>query len=169
MLKTLMGLDDDDELSMKIILANNPRHNKIGRQLWAIFNFGEGFKGVMRFNPESNHGDHTRTLGGFEKACVLKQGVWPGPSPQGEQSWRFRWRGADFGTGVKDSTGDQATSRMIFKAGEDGKPILEAVFTYKFQMASFRGVKAAMPSVRYNGSEGSVTHEWLSYKSRQLY
>jgi hypothetical protein len=86
-LTRMLDLEDSDPQTMIIKLANNPRHSKIGRQLWASFNFGNGhLAGTMRFCPpvESPLRENL-DMRGFEKACVLEKGEWVGPPPNGMQ------------------------------------------------------------------------------------
>jgi hypothetical protein len=104
-LNKMLGLDDSASHLMIIRLANDPRHTKVGRQYWATFEFGNGcLIGNMRFCPhmDSSIRDDIE-VEDFEKACVLKNGEWVGPPPNGIQKWNLRWRGVDPDTGVVEA------------------------------------------------------------------
>jgi hypothetical protein len=160
MLKSRFNLDDNGSSSMKFILTNDAQS---GRQLWATYKFGDALEGVMRFNPECNHGDHTRELEGFEKACVLREGVWPGPSPRGQDKWRFRFRGVDGRTKRNERTGDMSTSFLTFTVDKDGRLKFMGSITYEFQPLIIYGVKDAEDSTHESQSavsQGALERSW---------
>jgi hypothetical protein len=55
----------------------------------------------------------------FEEGCVLKPGVWAGPSPRGIQVWNFRWRAEYEGDGVVEAS-DERETQIEFSEDEDG-------------------------------------------------
>jgi hypothetical protein len=80
----------EDSFKLSLFLANNPRNTKIGRQLWAEYTLGSKYifgsvAGYIRFCPvRPPLKEQHRSLASFEEACVLKEGVWAGPSPRGQ-------------------------------------------------------------------------------------
>jgi hypothetical protein len=165
----VLDLEEPATLAMTIHLANNPRHTKEGRQLWATFDFGDGaLAGNMRFCPhvESNEREDV-DMKDFEKACVLKRGQWVGPHPNRLQKWNLRWRGLDMDTGVVEQGSDQYQTEIEFKKGDDGKLTLSGVMVFQFQPMVFRGVKIKEGKPP-KGNEMTVDRHWLRYKSRYL-
>ncbi|KAI9052894.1 hypothetical protein LZ554_003166 [Drepanopeziza brunnea f. sp. 'monogermtubi'] len=140
-------------------MANNPRHNKIGRQLWADFRLGHRVYGVMRFCPRPNSEEEQRItlpVKEFEKACVLESGCWPGPSPDGTGEWHMRWRGV---YKSREISRDEADCRVSFKKDDDGKVKMRGVIELDSLMFPWTAERrfAAMPPAR---SEPSVTRTW---------
>ena len=168
-LTKMLDLDDSATLMMTIHLANNPRHTKVGRQYWATFDFGEGsFAGNMRFCPHMDSSIRDDIdMADFEKACMLKNGLWVGPPPNGLQKWNLRWRGVDLDTGVVEGSSDQYQTDIEFKKDGDGNLMLSAVFVFRFQPLLLRGVKTgeAQPP---RGNDTSVARQWLRYKPRYI-
>jgi hypothetical protein len=165
----ILELDDSASQKMTIHLANNPRHTKDGRQYWATFDFGNGcLTGNMRFCPHVDLSIRDDIdLEDFEKACVLRNGEWVGPSPTGVQKWNLRWRGVDVDTGVVEGSGDQHQTDIEFKRGEDEKLTLSAVFVFRFQQVELRGVKAS-EAKPLPGNGPAVARTWLRYKPKHI-
>jgi hypothetical protein len=155
---------------MTIHLANNPRHTKVGRQYWATFDLGDGsFVGNMRFCPHMDSSIRDDVdMEDFEKACVLKRGVWVGPPPNGMQKWNLRWRGVDRESGVVEGCCcDQYQTDIEFEKGEDGKLTFKAVIVFRFQPMILEGEKTGEVQPP-GGSDMSISRQWLLYKSRYI-
>jgi hypothetical protein len=127
---------------MVIRLANNLNYTKDGRPYWATFEFGNGcLAGNMRFCPymDSRIRDNIK-VEEVEETCVLKNGEWVGPPPNGIQKWNLRWRGVDPDTGVAVGTTDQYQTDITFEK-DDGKLTLTVVFVFHSKIVVFHGVK----------------------------
>lgn len=165
-----LKLQNSDSMIMSIHLANNPRHTKVGRQYWATLNFGDrSFVGNMRFCPhvDSSIRDDV-DIEDFEKACVLKKGVWVGPPPDGMQKWNLRWRGVDLNTGdVEGCQSDQFQTDIEFGKGDDGNLTLTAVIVFRYQLMVLRGVKTGEVKPQ-GGNSVSIVRQWLRYKARYV-
>jgi hypothetical protein len=165
----VLDLEEPATLAMTIRLANNPRHTKEGRQLWATFDFGDGaLAGNIRFCPdvESNEREGV-DIKDFEKACVLKRGQWVGPRPNGLPKWNLRWRGIDVDSGVVEQGSDQYQTEIEFEKGGDGKLTLVGVLVFQFQPIVFRGIKIKEGKPP-KGNDTTVDRRWLQYKPRYL-
>ena len=62
-------------LKMKIVLANYSLHTRVGRQYFALMDFGSKITGCMRCSPSC---DSLRSV----TAGVLEPGLWAGKSPE---------------------------------------------------------------------------------------
>ena len=166
-LSEILELDVSSSLKMTIRLANNPRHTKDGRQYWATFDFGNGcFIGNMRFCPHVDSSTRDDIdVKDFEKACVLRNGEWVGPPPNGIQKWNLRWRGVDADTGAVERSSDQYQTDIEFKKDEDRELTLSAVFVLHYQPVVLRGVKTGEADPP-RGNELTVARQWLRYKPR---
>ncbi|KAJ5042223.1 uncharacterized protein L3040_004777 [Drepanopeziza brunnea f. sp. 'multigermtubi'] len=162
-LRSHLGISDKDGnrgcMYITVKMANNPRHHKIGRQLWADFRLGPRVCGVMRFCPRPNSEEEQRItlpLKEFEKACVLESACWPGPSPEGKGEWYMRWRGV---YKSREISRDQADYRVSFKKDDDGKVKMRGVIELDSLMFPWTAERlfAAMPPAR---NEPSVTKTW---------
>lgn len=132
------------QMTMTILLANDPKNKKIGRQLWATFEFGPKVSGCMRFCPLPQNSRKADNVAKFEKLCVLKKGVWPGDSisqpGKSFQKWGFRWRALDKGgKGFRNS--DYMEDYFEFSREKDGILKLEGTFCINYQMSTWKAVK----------------------------
>jgi hypothetical protein len=108
-----------EDITLEVKLSNNNSH-KVKRQLLATVRFGDTIKGVMRFCPMNK--PQPRSVKDFEAACMLEDGVWPGP---GQQEWFMRWRGEEADEDNPDEWEtrkyDDSQQEVTFEVGEDGK------------------------------------------------
>ena len=164
MLAEQLELDSADALTMRIILSNNPYHSKIGRQLWAMFNFGDKVVGCMRLCPAKREVVEGPTLEKFEKSCVLKDGEWVGaPKDGGHLRWALRWRAEDQQTGKKEFCSDDVQTEIVFEKGEDGMLMLKGCMFLRFVGVGFEGRKTGD---EVKSANTTVARTWLRYKVR---
>ena len=157
-----------DTMFINIFLANNPNHIKVGRQLWATFNFENALEGCMRFfpatmKPKDGFLDMCQeySLPRLEKACVLKNGVWPGPSPKGKPRWFMAWRGVKKDSDIKLSC-DWLQSELMFELGDNGQLMMRGQFIINsLEWGTFRGVKVS-EEVQPEGSGPTLVTRWES-------
>ncbi|KAI1457812.1 hypothetical protein F4805DRAFT_427427 [Annulohypoxylon moriforme] len=116
-----LGLSAGEPVSMvmTVLMDNNAKHQKAGRQLWAQLE-ANGILALARFRPVKNTLDDS--LDTFEKRCVLKPGVWVGPEPQGTQRWEMRWRGFS-DTNLETMAEDEAGTEVLFMKDDQGKQV----------------------------------------------
>jgi hypothetical protein len=158
-------LDDLTPMFMNIKVANNPRHNKIGRQLWATFEFGHVMKGCMRFCPALPSDAAHDSVSEFEKACVLQGGAWPGAKPNGHKKWNMRWRGTDSNKG-HSCLCDEYETQVTFKEGTDGGLSMEGVMIIECQPTVLKAVKIReLKSSEAGGS--TVKNTWRLFMGRK--
>jgi hypothetical protein len=162
MLAAVLGGQDMQSMSIQIMMANNPRHNKIGRQLWATFKFGGKLEGCMRFVPHVEEGARYWQLKDFEKACPLKDGSWPGPAPNGQREWLLRWRGMNPKTHEMSPCCDSYQTVVSFEINEQRQLTMKGVMTCNFQPTTFYATKVDewVPS---GGRDPTVATTWASY------
>jgi hypothetical protein len=126
---------------MSLFLANNPRNTKIDRQLWAHYTF-RSLVGYIRFcparpPPKKQH----HSFDSFGKACVLKEGVWAGPGPRGQQKWNLRMRGLDIDFGYVTSYSEGFQSEISFSQGNDGRLEMTDIVIFEDQLMDFTATK----------------------------
>ncbi|KAI1661819.1 hypothetical protein F4813DRAFT_385490 [Daldinia decipiens] len=148
-------------MTMTVQMDNNAKHQKAGRQLWATIEVGDSLA-LARFRPSPTpNGLLEDSLEVFEKACVLKPGVWVGPKPQGTQNWEMRWRGfsdASLQTMAEDAIG----SEVIFTKDDQGKLIFRGKMIVKDESFLVVGTCVA-PTEERRPSAPTVNTEWAKY------
>lgn len=158
-----LDLDTKYPMEMEILVANNHLHTKIGRQLWAQFDFKQkgiislnNLRGTLRFCPFSA-GEAIETLKQFENACILKSGVWPGPLPSGEDKWYVRCR-------EKKAFEGSDKHQTQFKFGmEKGHLTLKGIMFYDNEPYPVEAVKVR--NTEPKATQGvSVTTAWAGSK-----
>ncbi|KAG4223155.1 hypothetical protein PC116_g28374 [Phytophthora cactorum] len=148
-------------MTMTVQMDNNSKHQKAGRQLWAIIEAGD-LLALARFRPNPTPNNLSEDpVEVFEKACVLKPGVWVGPNSQGIRHWEMRWRGfsdASLQTMAEDHTG----SEVMFTKDDQGKLIFRGKMIVKD--GSFLVVgKWVAPTEERRPSAPTVNTEWAKY------
>jgi hypothetical protein len=140
-----LNIGADAPLTMTIHISNHAQQEKIGRQLWATFQFGPNLSGCMRFCPLPENSRKADTCARFEKQCVLKKGIWPGHvnSAKGKsfQKWGHRWRARNSETGEDHRCSDTVEHMFEFKREDHGRLTLRGVFGAIWQMCSWSAVK----------------------------
>ena len=136
-------------------MSNNLAQKKIGRQLWAAFQFGSKVSGVMRFCPLPKNSRPASTCEKFEKLCVLKKGIWPGDvaSKEGKsfQKWGLRWRARKEGSpGDSYRYSDTIECMLEFKKDEDATLKIDGTMVALSVLCGWEGVKVA---------DGELAHE----------
>ncbi|KAI2785098.1 hypothetical protein F4815DRAFT_440331 [Daldinia loculata] len=148
-------------MTMTVQMDNNAKHQKAGRQLWAIIEAGD-LLALARFRPSPTPNSLLEdSLEVFEKACVLKPGVWVGPKAQGTQNWEMRWRGfsdASLQTMAEDAIG----SEVIFTKDDQGKLIFRGKMIVKDESFLVVGTWVA-PTEERRPSAPTVNTEWAKY------
>ncbi|KAI8962829.1 hypothetical protein F5Y11DRAFT_178771 [Daldinia sp. FL1419] len=148
-------------MTMTVQMDNNSKRQKAGRQLWAIIEAGD-ILALARFRPIPTPNSLSRVpLEVFEKACVLKPGVWVGPKPQGTQSWEMRWRGfsdANAKTMVEDDMG----SEVMFTKDDQGNLVFRGEMLVKHESFLVVGTWVA-PTEERRPSAPTVSTEWSKY------
>lgn len=148
-------------MTMTVQMDNNAKHQKAGRQLWAIIEAGD-LLALARFRPCPTPNSLLEdSLEVFEKACVLKPGVWVGPKAQGTQNWEMRWRGfsdASLQTMAEDAIG----SEVIFTKDDQGKLIFRGKMIVKDESFLVVGTWVA-PTEERRPSAPTVNTEWAKY------
>jgi len=83
------------------------------------------------------------SLEGFEKECVLKGGVWPGPGPQplGVPVWNIRWKGFNQNTTEWSHRSDGFQTTITFKKDDDGKLTMRGEFMCGLKHVVLEAVK----------------------------
>jgi hypothetical protein len=164
-----LNIGADVPLTMTIHMSNHAQQKKIGRQLWATFQFGPSLSGCMRFCPLPENSRTADTCAIFEKQCVLKKGIWPGhvnpAKGKSFQKWGHRWRARNSETGEDHRCSDTVEHMFEFKREDDGTLKLSGVFGAIWQMCLWSAVKiedAGQASV----SDADVEKVWKSYSSR---
>lgn len=118
------------------------------RQYWAKFRFGQMWSGIMRLCPRPalkvrvDSGEDI-SVKDFEKACILEEGVNPGPPPHGVNEWYIKWRGPlDFQYETEnDRPTDDGTTSFSVRKGEDGTLTLNGVMCKGVNVNFFSGVR----------------------------
>ncbi|KAH7355168.1 hypothetical protein BKA65DRAFT_497810 [Rhexocercosporidium sp. MPI-PUGE-AT-0058] len=153
---------DENEMEMNFTMANNPLHSKVGRQLWARFRFGPEVYGVMRFCPAPPlEGDESTPLPlkEFEKACVLDSGCWPGASPEGRDTWNFRWRGVVHG---EEKSGHKVDGQISLNKDQNGKISMRGYFNVKYAKIQWTAEKVLCVSPP-KGNAQTINKIWDEY------
>jgi hypothetical protein len=163
-----LKIGSDAPLTMTIHMSNHAKQKKIGRQLWATFQFGPNLSGCMRFCPLPENSRPADTCAIFEKQCVLKKGIWPGHvnSAKGKsfQKWGHRWRARNSETGDEHGCSDTVEHMLEFRR-DDGTLKLGGVFGAIWMLCSWSAVKIE-DAVQANVSDADVEKVWKSYSSR---
>jgi hypothetical protein len=161
--RSSIGVPKDTQLTMSIFLANNPRHTKIRRQYWAIFKFGDGIEGCMRFCMLNDEGSKW-TAKEFDEACMLDDDDWVGPSPQGSPKMGYRWRVKNCDTGYQPRwyISEFQHESVEFEMGDDGKLSFTAIMTVGFSPRILHGVKTGELEPRKSNA-ATVKTAWNSY------
>jgi hypothetical protein len=159
----------DVPLTMTIHMSNHAKQKKIGRQLWATFQFGPNISGCMRFCPLLENRWTADACAIFEKQCVLKKGIWPGHvnSAKGKsfQKWGHRWRARNSKNGDAYGGSDTVEHMFEFEREDDGTLKLSGVFGAIWRMCLWSAVKIE-DAVQASVSDADVEKVWKSYSSR---
>jgi hypothetical protein len=166
LIKAINSDYEDDETktgTMRVHISNNPRHFKVGRQLWATFDFSNDVTGTLRFCPIlPSLEEGPDSVKQFENACVLPSGCWPGASPKGQEKWYLRWRGINGGFRDQIEGVDKNQTQAKFEKGKDGHLHMKAVMIYNDQPYAVGATKVR------NGEPPkgncTVTSSWASGK-----
>ncbi|KAE9371371.1 hypothetical protein N431DRAFT_483923 [Stipitochalara longipes BDJ] len=162
MLASALGFDKKKSWKMHFQVSNNPLHTRVGRQLWARLSFGD-LRGYMRFCPmKGDLEDGPETVKGFEEACVLPTGCWPGPSPKGQQKWLLRWRGEGTDYGTAEGS-DEQQNDCIFEKAKDGTLNFTGVMFYDGQPLLLKA-KQVEEAPLEKGNSVTITTCWNSLK-----
>jgi hypothetical protein len=157
---------------LTLFLANNYCHSKIGRQLWAEFEFGEN-KSLLRFRP-SPSGDggldddrpvfeEACTMEAFEKGCKLDEGVWPGPS---QRKWNIRMRGINYESTFMTHFGEGIETTVVFSQLDDGRLSMSAELLFQNYFRTFKATKVAEVAAP-GRNDLTIRTRWERYKPRQ--
>ncbi|KAI0115435.1 hypothetical protein F4814DRAFT_419510 [Daldinia grandis] len=147
--------------TMTVQMDNNAKHQKAGRQLWAVIEAGD-LLALARFRPSPALNSLLEdSLEVFEKACVLKSGVWVGPKPLGAQKWEMRWRGFS-DAGSQTMAEDAIGSEVMFTKDDQGKLIFRGKMIVEDESFLVVGTWVA-PTEERRPSAPTVNTEWSRY------
>lgn len=155
------------KMVITVQMANNPRHVKTGRQLWATFKFGDALEGCMRFHPAvldpegMSKNDEPPSV--FEQSCTLKNNAWPGLSPHGIPKWSMRYRARELDTGDLAGLTDCWQTQVLFEQGDDGIWRMGGPFMVGCDSLHSQAVRTGDVSPK-RGSEKTVIGYWDAYK-----
>ena len=158
-----IGVPKDTQLTMSIFLANNPRHTKIKRQYWAIFKFGKGIEGCMRFCLPKEGGSKWSAKE-FDEACMLNDDDWVGPAPQGSPDLAYRWKVKNCDTGYQPLwyIEEFQHASLTFEEADDGQLSFTAVMTVGYSPRILKGVRTGDVEPRKSNA-ATVKTVWNSY------
>lgn len=158
------------ERTITVYVDNMPHHHrKSGRQIWGEIEF-LGIHGVFKLCPGSLCDAVNDGQASFDDACVLKDGVWPGPRPMGERSWGLKWHGFDEHGATEDSDGwfrdHKCVTEIIFEKTADGKMAINGIMMVEDKPVMLTATKVWEGRKRGVRDGKSATEAWGMYRPR---
>lgn len=158
------------EMTLTVYVDNMPHHHrKGGRQIWGEVEF-RGVHGVFKLCPGSLCDVVNSGRASFDEACVLEDGIWPGPHPMGERSWGMKWHGLSEHDEDEISDGwfrdHECVSEVIFEKTADGKMVINGVMMVEDKPVMLTATKVWEGRKRGVNDGKSATKAWGMYRPR---